>query len=215
MRDSGFYTSLDQGAEAKLPPRGPGKRLDLGRTIQVLREKSGLTGAELCRRSGRLDPRTLNAIEKGRIQNPSLESLQALAGGLGVLVRDFFTTAEMELGRNFYLGSSKGAFQAEFPRLGLRAVSLTPPNPYFFFGKLFLAPKRKVDDTLLKQSTLLFFEVIIGRVEFLVEERPVPLEAGENLFFDGRLKHSFRNLLNREAVLWFVFFPADKYNSLR
>ena len=210
MRDSGWYTSLGQGMEGIVSSYGRGKKLNLSRTIQALREKSGLTGAELCRRSGKLDPRTLNAIEKGRIQNPSLVSLQALAGGLGVLVRDIFTTAEMELGRNFYQGSSKGAFQTEFPRLGLRVVSLTPPNPHFFFGKLFLAPKRKVDDTLLKQSALLFFEVIIGRVEFAIEDKLVPMEAGENLFFDGQLKHSLRNLLNREAVLWFVFFPADK-----
>lgn len=215
MREIGFYDKLSGGTGAKIREHERGKKLDLGRTLQRLRERAGLTGAELCRRSGGFDPRTLNAIEKGRIRNPSLENLQALSEGLGCLVRDLFTSAEMEVERNYHQGSAKGAFHIEFPKTGVRVLSLTPPNSHFFCGRLFLGPKRKVEGALLKRNSPVFFEVIMGRVEFMVEDKLVSLKEGENLFFDGRLRHSFRNALNREAVLWFVFLPADKYNSLR
>lgn len=180
----------------------------LGETIRRLRERAGLSGAELCRRSGRLDPRTLTAIEKGRIRNPSLASLQAVAQGLGCLVCDLFIPAEMELDRNFYVGSQKGVFQIKFPKLGLKIVSTTPPTVHFFCGKLILDPRRKVTGDFLKRPTPLFVEVVMGHVEFSIEGETVRLEEGENLFFNGGFRHTFRNLLNRESAFWLVTAPS-------
>ena len=211
MREANLYSVLGQALEQRAKGFDSDKHLMIGKTILKLREKAGLTGAELCRRSGSLDPRTLNAIERGRIRNPSLDSLQRIAKGLGCLVRDLFTHAEMEMDLNFYKGSPKGVFQIEFPKLGLKVVSVTPPNPHFFCGKVILAPKRKASGGLLANSSPVFIEVIMGRVEFSVEAEVVTLTEGENLFFNGGLRHSFRNLLNRESTLWLMtatsFFP--------
>ena len=65
----------------------------------------------VCRRARDLDPRTLNALEKGRIKNPSVKTLQSVSRGLEVSVSDLFRQAEMHIDRNFYFGSQKGVYQ--------------------------------------------------------------------------------------------------------
>lgn len=206
--ESHLYTLLEKALGRQVKDSGEEEEIRLGENIRELRKGAGFSGVELCRRAGRLDPRTLNAIEKGRTQNPSVETLQGIARGLGCLVRDLFTRAEMDFERNYHVGSPKGVFQMEFPKLGLKVVSATPLIPQFFCGKLILAPQRKVAGGLLKRPSPLFFEVVMGRFEFEIEGRKVNLKEGENLFFNGSLRHSFRNPLNRESTLWLVTAPS-------
>lgn len=184
------------------------EKIHLGRTIRELREKAGLSGVELSRRSGGMDPRTLNAIEKGRIRNPSLDRLERIARGLGCLVSGLFIQAEMDLDRTYHPGSPKGIFQMEFPKWGLKVVSSTPPIQEFFCGKLILAPHGRVPGELLSRPSPVFLEVVIGRIEVEVEHKKLTLSEGENLFFNGGLEHSFRNTLNRESALWLVTAPS-------
>lgn len=191
--------------DGKLPAK---KVLALGETIRQLREKAGLSGAELCRRSAKMDPRTLTAIEKGRIRNPSLENLQKIAQGLGCLVGDLFIRSEMSSYRNFRLGSSKGEFVMEFPKQGFKVVSSTPPIPEFFCGKLILSPLKKMTGELLHRPAPVFLEVAIGRFEVKIESEAFSLKEGETLFFNGSLRHSFQNPLNRESALWLVTAPS-------
>lgn len=207
-RETNLYLEVEKTLKDRTRKEEGLPALGLGEAVRRLREKASLSGAELCRRSKRLDPRTLTAIEKGRIRNPSLQSLQGIAQGLGCLVRDLFTPAEMVLDRNFLAGSSKGVFQMEFPRFGLKVISATPIIPEFFCGKLILAPQRRVEENFLRHRAPLFFEVVMGRVEFTVEEKTVHLKEGENLFFNGGLRHRFRNALNRESTLWLVTAPS-------
>ena len=96
----------------------------------------------------------------------------------------------------------------EFPNWGLKVVSATPPIPEFFCGKFILAPQRKVAGELVSRPSPLFVEVAIGRIEVEVEEETVSLKEGENLSFNGGLRHSFRNTLSRESTLWLVTAPS-------
>lgn len=207
-RESGFYRDLEREFSRQSSLRGQQKKICLGEKIRAFRSLRGLSGIELCRKSGRIDPRTLSAIEKGRIRNPSLAVLEVIAGALGCLVRDLFTEAEMDLSQNYHAGSQKGVFQIEFPKLGMKVVSATPPIPQFFCGKILLAAQRKVSGELLSRFAPVFVEVVMGRIEFEVEGRPSVLKEGENLFFNGSLRHSFANPLNRESALWLVTAPS-------
>lgn len=207
-RELKFYPTLGKKLRARAKGMERREEMRLGLTIRKLRERRGLSGAELCRRGRGIDPRTLNAIEKGRIRNPSLEHLERIAKGLGCLVSDLFSRAEVDLKRNYARGTSKGVFQMEFAKWGLKVVSATPPIPEFFCGKLILAPQRKVPGELLNRPSPLFLEVVIGRIEIAVENEAVTLSEGENLYFNGGLRHSFRNILNRESALWFVTAPS-------
>ena len=206
MRSSNFYERLGETLE-KQKGRRPAK-IDLGKAILRLRERQGLGATELCRRSGALDPKTLNAIEKGRIRNPSLESLQAIAKGLDCLIKDIFAEGELEAEGNFSLGSQKGAFRVEFPDLKIVAVSFTPLGTKFFCGKLLFGPKASVSGNLISHSASVFAEVVMGRFEIAVESKTVSLKEGDNLFLNGGLKHSFRNSLNRDSVLRIVALPT-------
>lgn len=205
---SGFYHDLQRELLRHGEARNEKVGMQLGGKVREFRERRGLSGAELCRKTGSIDPRTLSAIEKGRIRNPSLPVLTAIAKALGCLVRDFFTEAEMDLARNYQVGSQKGVFQIEFPRLGMKVVSATPPIPHFFCGKIILSPQRKVTGELLSRPAPVFLEVVMGRIEFDIEGRKTVLKEGENLFFNGSLRHSFKNTLNRESTVWFVTAPS-------
>ena len=158
-REGRLYLTLGKRLGRRAKRMEEGEEIALGPTIRHLREKEGLGGVELCRRSGGMDPRTLNAIEKGRIRNPSVECLKRIARGLGCLVSDLFTQAEMGLDRNYHQGTPKGVFQIEFPKWGVKVVSATPPIPEFFCGKLILGPQRKVPGELLNRPSPLFLEV--------------------------------------------------------
>ena len=181
---------------------------NLNQTIRRLREERKLSGVELCRRAGDLDPRTLTALEKGRIKNPSIKTLESVSKGLGLSVSDLFRQAEMSLERNFHLGSQKGVFQMDFPAWGVKIVSFTPLMKDFFCGKLILAPHRRLDQAFMNHRMPLHVSIVVGRVEVSLENRKYLLEEGENIFFNGILQHSFYNPRERDAVLLMVTAPS-------
>lgn len=203
-----LYQVLAQKLEERAKKTSHREKIHLNQTIRQLREGSGLSGVELCRRAGDLNPKTLTAVEKGRIKNPSIQTLLSLARGLNLTVADIFRQAEIGMDRNLYLGSQKGAFQVEFPWAGLKIVSFTPFIKDFFCGKFILGAKRKVEDTVLKHSMPFFISSLIGRFQIRIEEQLIDLKEGENLFFNGRLKHTFYNPLHRESVLLLVTAPS-------
>ena len=197
-------STVRKAAAEKLPENPP----DVCGIIRSLRKEKNLTGVGLCSESGDLDPRTLTALEKGRIKNPSMKTLQSAARGLGVTVSELFRRAETFQDHYLYQGSQKGLCQLDFPLFGIRMVSFTPFVKDFFCGKLILGPRRRIDQTFLKRPLSIFASVIFGRVEIVVESRAVSLREGGNLFFNGILRHSFYNPLERESVLLFVTSPS-------
>ena len=205
MKSSKDKTVYQEMAQAYSRPQG---RLDLNKTIRDLREEKKLSGIELCKKSGNLDPRTLTAVEKGRIRNPSLETLQAIAKGLSISISDIFRRAETTQEEYLYQGSQKGFFQMEFSKWGVRMVSFTPPNADFFCGKLIFGPRKKLSHHWLKASRSLYLSVMVGRFEATVENRTFLLKEGENLFFHASLKHSLANQQQRESVLLLVAAPS-------
>ena len=203
-----IYQLLGEKVQAELRQKSQAEKIELGVTVRRLRQEKKITGVELCKRAGGLDPRTLTAVEKGRIQNPSIKTLQAISKGLGITVSDIFRQAETGGQRHFYLGSQKGAYQIDFPWWGLKMVSFTPLLKDFFCGKILLGPKKRLDQTLLKHSMPIFVAVLVGRFEVTVEWHRFELKEGENLFFNGILRHSFYNPLHRESVLLLMTAPS-------
>lgn len=184
------------------------EKIEVGKTVRCLRTGKGLSGAELCRRAGDLNPKTLTAVERGRIKNPSVRTLVSLARGLGVTVSDLFRQAEMSVDRYFCLGSQKGVYRVDFPQWGVKAVSFTPFIPDFFCGKFILAPRSKFTDTLLGCPGPIHLSTLVGRFEIEVEDRVFELKEGENIFLNGILRHSFYNPMHRESVLMVVTAPS-------
>src|SRR4051812_37908996 len=119
MKKKNFYENLSSRLREKSGkiPKQQGRPFN--EAVLRLRKEKKLTGAEFCRRSG-MDPRTLNALEKGRIKNPSLETLDTLARGLGISVSDLFRKTEAGKKNHIALGTPKGFFQIDFPVWGIK-----------------------------------------------------------------------------------------------
>ena len=96
----------------------------------------------------------------------------------------------------------------DFPKRGVKIISLIPAISQFFCGKMILAPQGEVEGELPVRSFPLFVEVVMGQIEFWIENERVVLKEGENLLFNGGLQHRIKNPLNRESVLWIVTAPS-------
>lgn len=203
-----FYEIVGQAAGDSASSISSETPLDVCGVIRTLRKEKKMSGVSLCAQSEGLDPRTLTALEKGRIKNPSIKTLQSAAKGLGVTVSELFRRAETLQDHYLYQGSQKGLCQLDFPLFGVRMVSFTPFVNDFFCGKLILGPRKKIDQTFLKSPLSIFVSVIFGRFEVVVESRPANLREGDNLFFNGILRHSFYNPLERESVMLFITSPS-------
>ena len=182
--------------------------LDVGHIVRRLREEKGLSGAELCRRGKGIEPKTLVALEKGRIRNPSIATLEALARGFGITVSDLFRQGELGDEKHFYLGTQKGAFRIDLAAKGVQLVSFTPLTEEFFCGKLLLESGRSFDETLFVQRGAFFVMVLVGQIEGVVEGRKIVLREGSNLFFSGEMRFCFANPFQRNATLSLVTTPS-------
>lgn len=209
MKKAGsIYQSLAHEAAQQMKQGRKADAMDLAKMIRRLREEKKISGAALCRQAGDLDPRTLNALEKGRVKNPSLQTLQSVARGLGLSVADFFRENDLDAAHQVHTGSQKGAYQIDLPQYGIRVVSFTPFIKDFFCGKFIFGPHKKMDQTLLRQRLPIFLSVLVGRFEVQLESRKIVLKEGENLFFNGNLRHSFSNPLERESVFLIMTAPS-------
>ncbi|HOE68852.1 MAG: helix-turn-helix protein [Candidatus Omnitrophica bacterium ADurb.Bin314] len=187
-------------------PRRTG--INLGRSVLELRKERGLSGVELCRRSNGLDPRTLTAVEKGRIRNPSIATLEMIAKGLGVAVSGIFRRAEVSLPECFSQGTPKGLYRIAFPSKGVEFIAFSPSIDELFCGKVLVDPGKSFDGSILNGTGAVFLQTLSGRFEGKVDGRGVTLKEGDNLFFSGGMDVSFGNPLQRQGALLLVSAPS-------
>ncbi|MFZ5802947.1 MAG: helix-turn-helix domain-containing protein [Candidatus Omnitrophota bacterium] len=203
-----FYKVLHEQIQKELGRAPAWEVPDIPRLVKTLRLEAGWSGAELCRRTGDLDPKTLTALEKGRIKNPTLKTLSSLARGFGLSVGDLFRHAEIDFEKNFKRGSQQGAFQVYFPKSGVRVVSFTPLLREFFCGKVILPPRTVIPETLVEHFFPVFVSVLLGNVRVTVQDKQEILKEGENLFFNASFRHGFSNPLRKEAVFMLMTAPS-------
>jgi len=181
--------------------------IHIGRTVRLLREKQKMSGVELCRRSGGLDPKTLTAVEKGRIRNPSIQTLEGMARGLGITVSAIFRQAELGSEKYFLRSSQKGVFHLQFDA-GIELVSFTPFTPGLFCGKFIVGGRKKLDRKLIHFDGTIFAMTLAGNFRVNMEQHELEIGEGENLYFHGSFDFSFYNPNYRNAVLLVVTSPS-------
>ena len=184
--------------------------LEIGSVVRRLREGKGLSGAELCRRGKGIDPKTLTALEKGRIRNPSIATLEALAKGFGMTVSDLFRQAELEQRDYFSLGSPKGLYKIDLPSQGIQLISFTPLMEDLFCGKMILEGQKRFDEKLFGRdgAGAFFVMTLSGQFDGEIEGRKVVLKEGDNLYFFGDMKFHLTNVLQRNSALLLVAAPS-------
>lgn len=184
--------------------------LEIGPAVRSLREERNLSGVELCRRGGGINSKTLTALEKGRIRNPSIATLEALARGFGMTVSDLFRRAEFDQRDYFSLGNQKGLYKIDLTSRGIQLISFTPLIEELFCGKVILEGQRQFDEKLFNKNGAgaIFVMTLIGQFEGDIEGRKVVLKEGDNLFFYGGMKCRFVNTLQRNSTLFLAASPS-------
>lgn len=195
-------------------PQNPKKKnslepvLDIGKTVRRLREAKGMSGVLFCKRARSMDPKTLTALEKGRIRNPSIATLRALAAGFGMTVSGLFREAELEHEAYFSRGTQKGLYKIELPFQGVQLISFTPLAEELFCGKILVDPLKSFDEKLLGLPGAVFLQVLVGKFEGEVDGKAVELREGENLFFFGGMKFRMTNAIQRPGTFLLVTAPS-------
>ncbi len=178
-----------------------------GQAIRRHREILGWKAIELSRKSG-INPRTLDAIEKGRIESPSLRNLECLARALGVSTASLFSNHETDQDRFFLGGNQKGQHTLEFQKFGFRVVCYTPLVHHFFVGKIILKGETKIEHKILPTSGMIMAQVIMGKLSVHFEGKEHLIREGNYAFFDGCFPHYFYNPQYKECTFLLVTAPS-------
>jgi len=179
-----------------------------GQVVRYHRELLGWRAIELARRSG-INPRTLDAIEKGRIESPSLKSLEAIACALSISVASLFSRRESPDGRGIFIGGNqKGQHTLEFPKDGFRVVCYTPLIPNFFAGKIILKGETRIEHKVLPTSGVIFAQAIMGKLSIQFDGKDHLIREGNYVFFDGCFPHSYYNPQFKESTFLLVTSPS-------
>ncbi len=181
--------------------------VSLGRTIRELRTKRGLAQIELSKRTG-IDPRTLAAIESGRIVTPSLASLKQIAACLDIPLKNLFGQAEAQAKGSFFLGNQRGEYTLEWPKRKFRIVSYLPKSSPLFAGKIILESRGQCDSETLQFKGQVLLQIIFGKIQLVLENNEHYLKEGQHILFDGRLTYSFNNPALRETTALLVTHPS-------
>jgi len=166
-----------------------------------------MTAKHLATKIG-IDPRTLNAIEMGRIRNPSIDRLRALAGGLNLSLTQLLDRYESDSPENFIQGSPAGIFTMDFGAKGYKFISYTPPISEMFCGKLVLKGKRRFEPLQFRDASLIFIQIIYGKLLVTCNGSERPLREGETLLFNGGNSFKFSNPLVRDTSILFIATPT-------
>lgn len=186
------------------------RRMVLMRPGQVISERRkclGLRIVELAKKAN-VKSGTLDAIEKGRIQMPSLPMLQALARALGVSVASFFSGVKPEAKESFQMGNQKGFQTVEFQKHGFRIVCYTPLIPDIFVGKVIMGAGIRVTHALLPTSGMIFVQSVIGKLLVQFDGTDYLVREGNHAFFDGNFPHAFHNPQPKESSFLLVTAPS-------
>ncbi len=181
--------------------------INLGIVIRAFREQKGKKAVEVAKSSG-IDPRTFTAIETGRIKNPSLQNIQAIAKALDVSPAEIFSKAELDQKKNAYQGDQKGEFSLEFPSENFRIISFTPIVPEFFVGKIHMGASAKINADALPIKGRIFIQVILGKLKISVTQNEFCLKEGDHFLLSSSLPHCFENPLMKESSFLLVTVPS-------
>lgn len=181
--------------------------IPIGVIIRELRKKRGLAQIQLSKQTG-IDPRTLAAIEKGRIATPSLPSLKQISLALGIPLKELFGKTEAGSPDSFFLGNQRGEYTMEWTKQRFRIIAYLPKSCPLFAGKIVLENRGQCESKTISFPGQVFLQIIFGKIEFNLEGNEYQLKEGQHVFFDGRLSYSLQNPALREATALLVAQPS-------
>jgi transcriptional regulator with XRE-family HTH domain len=165
------------------------KPVNVGESLQRLREERGLSMRALAKSSG-LSANALSMIERGRA-SPSVSTLYKLADALNVPVTAFFGTPQERL-QVIHLRAVDRA-QVPIERgtwEGLGGEKFTGRVEPFVAN---LEPGADSGPSPMAHTGHEFVFCLTGEIEYVVEENRYLLSPGDSLLFAAHLIHRWRN----------------------
>ena len=171
--------------------------LAVGPRIQALRERRGMTLAQISAHTG-ISKSTLSRLETGQ-RRPSLELLLPLARIYRVPLDDLV-----------------GAPETGDPRIRLRplrvngrtVIPLTRHDGGTHAWKIIVPPSHHIPE-LKTHEGMTWIYVLSGRLRLVVGEREINMEAGEVAEFNTRIPHWFGSDGAHEAEIITIFGPES------
>jgi transcriptional regulator with XRE-family HTH domain len=178
--------------------------INVGQQIRLLRDQRHLTQDELARTSG-LSRNTLSLLERGKT-SPTVSTLKRLASALGVDINAFFNPIDEELvihtknSRRPKLDLSQGRMSDL--GVGMHNQLVTPLI-------LQLDPGAQSGPPLSHEGQD-FVYCLSGEILYNVNGKAYVLEAGDSLFFDGKLMHRFQSTaIEQTEILIILSTPHE------
>ncbi len=173
----------------------------LGANLRRIRTKRGLSLERLAAESG-VSRAMLSQIELGH-STPTINLLWKVATALGVpfsaliSARDRAAFAVLRSGDAKVLTSREGKFTS-------RALFPFDSPRRFEFYELRLSPRSEEQADPHAPGTIENLVVSAGSVEIQAENERFVLEAGDAIVFHADVPHAYRNLGERDAVMYLV-----------
>ncbi|OGW79616.1 MAG: hypothetical protein A3G33_07425 [Omnitrophica bacterium RIFCSPLOWO2_12_FULL_44_17] len=178
-----------------------------GDVIRRRRLALELREIDLAKAAG-IQPGTLDAIEKGRVKNPSVSFLCSIAQALGISVASLFSEIEEGRDHRIFTGNQKGVHVLEFPKNGARIICYTPIEAGYFVGKVLLRPGAKIERKLLATKGHCFAQSIIGKLILEFDKKEYVVKEGDYVCFEGQFPYSFNNSQMKETSFLLITIPS-------
>jgi transcriptional regulator with XRE-family HTH domain len=181
-------------------------KAQVGKRLQLLRNKAELSITELGRRAG-VSAGMISQVERG-LTNPSIKTLDRLRIALSVPLTALFdeespvahSTDQPDFVR-------KAGDRRSFPvgRQGLIKELLTPAGQHELQVMIIRIPGHAADKEMLMGEGEKAGLVLKGRISLEVDGKIAELAEGDSFQFSSMQSHSFRNPDNHEAqILWIM-----------
>ena len=173
------------------------------RIMRVLRRRLGLTLKEVARRSGLTYP-TVESVETNKTQ-PSLKTLDAIAGALQMSTSDLVGLAERRLVQR----RTAKTPEQERPKksdIGVDHCRIA----YYDKGKIVRVVAQagqRIHAMGIHENVHEFCYVIRGRVDLMIQDEHHTLGPDDTILFDGLVDHSYTLLEDGEIVT--IHIPKD------
>ena len=178
----------------------------VGLRVRELREQRDLSLralAEMCN----VSPNTVSLIERG-LSSPSVDTLQRLAGGLGVPIVAFFETGDAQA--RLILTKPANRTQSSAPGMTIEHLGAGLVDYALASFLITMEPDTSTHTSPIKHSGAEWVYCLEGLVEYEVEGQDYSLTPGDNLLFDASLPHRWRNPGPGQAKMLLIFDAGER-----
>ena len=181
--------------------------LDIGARIRALREERDMSLralAEMCN----VSPNTVSLIERG-LSSPSIDTLQRLAGGLGMSIAAFFETGDPPA--RLVLTPSASRAQSKAPGTTIEHLGSGLANHTFASFLVTMEAGAMGNSTPIQHAGAEWVYCLEGAIEYEVEGREYKLCPGDTVLFDASLPHRWRNPGDATARMLLILDAGERY----